>query len=144
MRDVDIGTMAPAYPIFSIGGVNFNDYRLIKMLCLDDYVDGDLFKSVHIAGGSTPYQVPTGKVFIAFKVVARIESGNVNGIFGESATDGGAITKHVLRFSNGTTNWFTHDVIGIFAAGKYITGSTSDNNVKMRDGGALYGIEIEA
>ena len=134
---------APSPYAFSIGGVNFNDYSKVKMLTLDSNADDAGPITLHDAG--VDYQVPVGKVFIAFRALAKIEgTGSTIGRIGESDTADGAISREVLKLANGTIYPFMVSIIGIFVAGKYVTGESDHGTYTMQTGTVLYGIEVDA
>lgn len=127
---------------FSLGGINFNDYSQIKMLTLDDAAKDGTPKTLHYPG-STDYQVPGDKVFIAFQALVHLTEASIIGRIGESGSANGNITKEVLKFANGTDKpWMTY-IVGIFSSDSYVTAETSHNTYTIADGGALYGIEVD-
>jgi len=129
---------------FTINGVNFNGYANIKMLTLDGNAEDDDPLTLHDAG--VDYEVPTGKVFIAFQALIWLQQTAMVGRIGESDTADTAISKEVLKFSNGTVLPFMESCIGVFAAGKFITAETdsSNDNYTIKSGSVLYGVEVDA
>lgn len=129
---------------FSVNGVNFDGYENIKMLTLDGNAEGDDPITLHDAG--VDYEVPTGKVFIAFQALVWLEQIAMVGIIGESGTADTAHSKEVLKLGNGTQVPFMTDCYGVFTAGKFITAESDSNsdNYTIKSGSALYGVEVDA
>jgi len=129
---------------FSINGVNFDGYENIKMLTLDGNAEDDDPITLH--DGGSDYEVPTGKVFIAFQALVWLEQIAMVGRIGESDTADGAISKEVLKMSNGTQVPFMTDCYGVFTAGKFITAETdaANDNYQIKSGSCLYGVEVDA
>ena len=129
---------------FTINGVNFNGYANIKMLTLDGNAEDDDPITLHDAG--VDYQVGVGKVFIAFQALIWLEQIAMVGRIGESDSADGAITKEVIKASNGTQVPFMTDVIGVFAAEKYVTAESdsASDNYTIKSGSVLYGVEVDA
>ena len=143
LKDITTALAALGYE-FTINGVNFNGYANIKMLTLDGNAEDDDPITLHDAG--VDYQVGVGKVFIAFRALIWLEQIAMVGRIGESDSADGAITKEVIKASNGTQVPFMTDVIGVFAAGKYITAETdsASDNYTIKSGSVLYGVEVDA
>lgn len=129
--------------VYKWGGIAFDDKSLIKTLVLpsDAYIAVPI--TFHDADGD--YQVPVGKVFIAGKVMVQMSAIALLGSIGESDEVDGAITRKVISGLHVKSSgaMLTHDVIGIYTAGKYVTGLTDDTD-QMKDGSAIYGVEIDA
>jgi len=143
LADVETALAALGYE-FTINGVNFNGHTNIKMLTLDGNAEDDDPITLHDEGED--YQVGTGKVFIAFQALIWLEQTAMVGRIGESDTADGAISKEVLKFSNGTQLPFMEACIGVFAAGKYVTAESdsASDNYTIKSGSVLYGVEVDA
>lgn len=138
----------PGYE-FTIKGVNFNGYAKIKSLFLEgDAEDDDPITLHHYNVGGTleDYQVPTGKVFISFQALVWLQQVQMVGRIGESDAFDEAITKDILKFSQGNTLPFITDCYGVFAAGKFVTAETdsASNTYQIKSGTVLYGVEVDA
>jgi len=134
---------------FTINGVNFNGYAKIKSLFLEANAKDDVPKTLHHyndEGALEDYKVPEDKVFISFQAMIYLEQTTVIGRIGESDTADGAISKEILKFSNGTNLPFITNCYGVFAAEKYITAETDSSNAsyEMVSGSVLYGVEVDA
>jgi len=130
---------------FSINGVNFDSHTKIKSLTLDGDAKDNTPLTLHDAGAD--YQVPTGKVFIAYQAMIYIYNASEMGRIGEAVAkdgDGAGITKEVLKLANGTNLPFMTSCIGVFTAGKFITAETTSTSVVMKSGSILYGVEVDA
>lgn len=125
-----------------VGSVSFSDYSKLKVLYLSANADDNTPKSMNDVETGAAYQVPAGYVFIAGKVSHYLDWNTVAGRIGEASSSGGAITKDVLAFGTGTTFPGTNNVIGVFAATKYITAESSDNSKSLRTPTLLYGVEV--
>ena len=92
--------------------------------------------------------MPGAKVFIVGRAMWGLEDITRYGRVGESNTADGSLTKEVIILSpSPTTNgWQSGDIIGIFSAGKWVTGESSGttNSNELVAGTTLYGIEIDA
>lgn len=145
-RDIDIGFPTSAVLVtleHEIGGLTFDDYSKLKILYLSADADDATPRAMYDVATDAAYQVPEGKVFIAGKVAHYLDFDTVCGRIGEAATSGGAITKDVLAFGTGTGYPGTNNVIGVFAATKYITAESSDSSGKyLRTPTLLYGVEV--
>ena len=128
---------------FTINGVNFNGYTNIKMLTLDGNAEDDDPITLHDAG--VDYEVPADHIFIAFQALVWLEQIAMVGRIGESDTADAAISKEVLKFSNGTQVPFMEQCIGVFAAGKFVTAESdsASDNYTIKSGSVLYGVEID-
>ena len=129
---------------FTINGVNFNGYAKIKTLTLDGNAEDDDPITLHDEG--VDYVVPTGKVFICFQALVWLQQVQMIGRIGESDSADGAITKEVLKLSQGNTLPFLTNCHGVFTAGKYITAETdsASDNYTIQSGSVLYGVEVDA
>ena len=129
---------------FTINGVNFNGHGNIKMLTLDSDAKDDTPITLHFDGAD--YQVGTGKIFIAYQALIWLQQTGLIGRKGESGSGNGAISKEVLKFSNGTTVPWMTDCIGVFVAGKYVTAETDSTGgtYNIKTGSVLYGAEVDA
>ena len=127
---------------FTVNGVNFDGYSGIKMLTLDGNAEDDDPITLHDAG--VDYQVPSGHIFVAFQALVWLEQIAMVGRIGESDTANGAISKEVIKVSNGTQVPFMTDVVGVFAAGKYVTAESdsASDNYTIKSGSVLYGVEV--
>ena len=131
--------------VYKWGGIAFDDKSLIKTLILPSPAADNVPITFHDNG--TNYQVPVDKVFIAGKIMWAIESTNAYGRVGESDAADGALTKEVINLSPHPTTdrWLSEDVIGVYVAGKYVTGESSGDAPKyLSVGTILYGVEIDA
>jgi len=135
--------LARAYE-FSINGINFDGYTKLKTLTLDGNAEDDDPITLHDAGAD--YEVPSGKVFIAFQALVWLEQIAMVGRIGESDTADAAISKEVLKLGNGTQVPFITDCYGVFTAGKFITAESDSNsdNYTIKSGSVLYGVEVDA
>ena len=127
------------------GGIAFDDKSLIKTLILPSDAKDDVPITFHDDG--VDYQVPGGKVFIVGKAAWSLDTtGDFYGRAGESDAADGALTKEVINLIAHTTSnrWFYEEVLGIYTAGKYVTGETNSIGVDMGAGATLYGVEIDA
>lgn len=130
------------------GGIAFDDKSLIKTLILPSAAKDDVPITFHNDAGAN-YQVPAGKVFIVGKVMlgngASLNAPDYARI-GESATADGAISKEVINLSGVVNSWSYEDVIGVYAAGKYVTAETASTTSghTVIAGTTLYGVEIPA
>ncbi len=128
------------------GGISFDDKSLIKTLTLPSLAKDNVPITFHDEAGSD-YVVPGGKVFIVGKAMWGMQSlQEFFGRAGESATADGVISKELLNLSPSTTTygWQYGDVLGVYAAGKYVTGESSSNTYSMLAGTTLYGIVTDA
>ena len=124
---------------FSIGGVNFDDYTLIKTLWLPGGCNDT--SQVTFKCGATSYQVPSTHAFIALRATAYILHAQILGRVGEASSDGGDIEQEVLSLGVGTANTFMVDVLGVFSAGSWIVGATNHQSTNM-NACAIYGVEV--
>ena len=124
---------------FSIGGVNFDDYTKIKTLWLP--TEANQITKVNFQDGGSDYTVPADHVFIAIKFAGCVEGVDTMGQIGEGlvADD---IVKDVLSIGTGTGYPFMEDVMGVYAATKYIKAKTNHNTNGIKANSALYGIEV--
>ena len=127
------------------GGIAFDDKSLIKTLILPSNAYDNVPITLHYNGVN--YQVPAGKVFIVGRAMWAVSIGTLHyGRVGESGIADGAISKEVLILNPHPTagSWVYDDVIGIYTAGKYVTGETSSTTYYLYAGSTLYGVEIPA
>jgi hypothetical protein len=130
--------------IHKIGGVNFSDYSKLKVLYLSANADDDEPKAMYDVTTDAAYQVPATSVFIGGRVTHYLDFNTTCGRIGEADTSGGAISQDVLAFGEGTTYPGTSNVVGKFAASKYITAESSHNSQQLRTPTILYGVEVLA
>ena len=128
---------------FSINGVNFDGPTNLKSLTLD----GNAYSGnpITLHDGGDDYSVPANHVFVAFQALVWNQQLAMVGRIGEADTTANtAITKEVLKLSNGTLQPFMTDCYGVFAAGKFITAESNDgaSNYSLKSGSTLYGAEI--
>lgn len=127
---------------FSMGGVNFDDYSLIKTLWLPSNASTT---HVNLQFEGVDYVIPGNSIFIGLKISGYIFPGNGQtfAFFGEGLVADN-IVQHVLSFSDGTEKCFMKDVMGVFGAGdnKYIKGGTDNGSVNLFANSALYGVEV--
>jgi len=129
---------------FTVNGINFNDYTKIKALTLDTGAYNDHAQTFH--DGGDDYKPDTGKAFISFQALVWNQQLEMVGRIGEgTAVANEAITKEVLKLSNGTNKPFMVDCIGVFTAGKYVTAESDSgsSNYCLKAGTVLYGIEVD-
>lgn len=138
------GSFADVGYEFTINGVNFNGYANIKMLTLDADAEDDDPKPFNFEG--SPYQVGATKIFIVFQALIKLQQTDVIGRIGEADSSGGAISKEVLKLSQGTILPFMVDCWGVFTSGKYITAETDSSSdvYQLQSGSVLYGVEVDA
>jgi len=127
---------------FTINGINFNDYSLIKTLWLPSEANSVTKVNFQDPDDSEDYTVPTGHVFIAYRFAGRIEGVDTVGRIGEGLV-AGDIVKDVLSLGVGTGKPFMEDVLGVYAATKYIKARTNHTTNGMSANSALYGIEVD-
>ena len=131
---------------FTINGVNFNGSNRIKTLMLPGDCASGAFVTLHhwnTAGSEENYEVPTGKVFIAYQALVYESNAAGIGVVGETdVADTTPFTKEVLFLSNGTALPSMENCWGTFAAGNFVTASSISYTFKS--GSALYGVEIDA
>jgi len=138
LKDIVTAVAALGYE-FTIDGINFNDYSLIKTLWLPS--EANQLATVNFQDAGSDYTVPADHVFIATKVTARIEGVDTVARIGEGLV-GGDIVKDVLSLGVGTGYPFMEKVMGVYAATKYIKAKTNHNTNGMSANSALYGIEV--
>lgn len=130
--------------VYKWGGIAFDDKSLIKTLTLPSDADGEAPITYHDEADDN-YVVPGGKVFICGLMVFSLEIANILVTAGESDGIDAAITKPVVAgAAMAGAKAGSQEVIGIFAAGKYVNGSSSDAAVQHEAGSKLYGVEIDA
>ena len=131
--------------VYKWGGIAFDDMSVIKTLILPSPAADNVPITFHDNGAN--YQVPGGKVFIVGKVMWAIANTSAYGRIGESDAADGGLTKEVINLNPHATlnRWQFVDVLGVYAAGKYVTGETSNiANANLSIGTTLYGVEIDA
>lgn len=129
---------------FTINGINFTGYAKIKSLTLDTGAYNDHPQTLH--DGGVDYVVPENKAFVAFQALVWNQQLEMVGRIGEgTAVANEAITKEVLKLSNGTNKPFMTNCYGVFTAGKYITAESDSgsSNYCLKSGTVLYGAEID-
>ena len=126
------------------GGISFDDKALIKILTLPSAAKDDAPITFH--DGATNYQVPGSKVFIVGKISYGTTFLSVTGRVGEADAVDGALTKEILTGLGAdlTGSFHFRDVIGVYAAGKYVTGESTSTSQTMLTGTTLFGVEIDA
>lgn len=124
---------------FTIEGINFNDYTKIKTLWLPSEATSSA--KVNFQVDSSDYVVPGSHVFIAIRFTGCIEGVDTVARIGEGAS-GDDITKDVLSLGVGTGKPFMENVLGVFAATKYIKARTDHGSNGLKANSALYGIEV--
>ncbi len=129
--------------VYKWGGIAFDDKSLIKTLILPADADFVAPITYHDEAGNN-YVVPVGKVFICGLMVFILTVSTVLPRAGESDGIDAAITKPVVTGASLAGSIAgSQEVIGLFAAGKYVTGSSS-TTAQHRTGSMLFGIEIDA
>ena len=125
------------------GGIAFDDYSLIKTLVLPSDAEDDVPITFHDEDGNN-YQVPGGKVFIVGKVMVSLSSTTIMGRVGESNTADGAISKEIVSglYVLVASGFLAHDVLGVYATGKYVTGESNHSTSRLNAGTTVYGVEI--
>ncbi len=125
------------------GGISFDDYSLIKTLILPS--DADTVEKTFHDGGAN-YQVPSGKVFIVGRVMWGCNSSANMRRVGESVAADGPLSPVVFQLSPPLASnlWQYEEVIGVFTAGKYVTGDSVAGGNDLQSGTTLYGVEIDA
>lgn len=143
LKDIVTAVAALGYQ-FTINGINFDGYAKIKSLTLDTGAYNDHPQTLH--DGGIDYKPASGTVFVAFQALAWNQQLEMVGRIGEgTATPNEAITKEVLKLSNGTNKPFMTNCYGVFTAGKYITAESNSgsSNYCLQAGSVLYGAEID-
>lgn len=131
-------TSTPPYA-FSMAGVNFTDYSKIKTLWMPSEANSANIKNFQDDGSD--YTVPADHVFIAVRFAGSVEGVDTMCRIGEGLV-GGDIVKDVLSLGVGTGKPFMENLVGVFAATKYIKAKTDHSTNGLKANSALYGIEI--
>jgi hypothetical protein len=129
--------------VHKIGAISFSDYSKLKVLYLPANATDSSPKSLYDLDDSEVYTVPTGYVFIAGLVSCYLDHATTKGRIGESTSQDGAISREQMCFGKGTTFPATSPMLGVFRAGKYVTGE-STSGFSLRTPTYVYGIEVLA
>ena len=140
---------------FDIGGYLCEDYRDLKVLIAAGDI-GSGAVSFHAWDDveedfETVYEIGDGKVYIAGSISYWKEGASGVGTIGESATDGGTITKKIFCCGNtdvyagldhvyGMLGYSPVDFVG--ASGKFVSAVCSQYNLRAPT--YIYGVEIDA
>jgi len=140
---------------YDIGGYVCEDYRELKvLLAAGDIGSGAV--SFHSwdeeeEDFDTVYEIPDGKIYVAGKISYWTEGSSAKITVGESATDGGSITKKIFCCGNADVYSGFQEVYGRFgyspvdftgASGKFVSATCSQYN--MRAPTYIFGVEIDA
>lgn len=131
---------------FNLAGYTLTDYTKLKLLVLlNQPTSSTKYSFKHFDGSdwNSDYTVPAGKIFLAGKVSYWTENATASGLFGESATANGTISKQVFACGNSSVASDFKDVYGVFAASKYVTAQVIGSNA-LRAPTYIYGVEIDA
>jgi len=133
---------------FTTGEHTTEDYTEILTLWLPENCYSTRHITFHKKDG-TDYKVPDGKQFIAGLVQYHYSWASGSGIIGESdepCYPGSEtyITKNVLSLPPNDTKPDFMEVLGVFSAGKYVTGATQAYDKYLKVPTFLYGVEVDA
>ncbi len=125
------------------GGIAFDDYAAVKHLVLPSNADEDAPVTFHDEAGNN-YQVPSGKVFIAGKIIHQATSQTEVYRIGESASADGALAKVRIRINVTQSVWNRDDIMGVFDADTYVTcnGTANLSSQELKAESSLDGVEI--
>ena len=123
------------------GGIAFDDYSLAKILRLPAFSAKTAEITFHDEAGSN-YQVPASHIFVAGYMSYKVETDADIGAIGESDVVDSTLTKTLLIRGQTTAQWEWLKVMAVFAAGKYVTGSSQNAAWRIVNDTILYGVEV--
>ena len=128
--------------VYKWGGIAFDDYSLAKILFQPALCGLTFEATFHDEDGSN-YQVPASHIFVAGYMSYKVETNADVGAIGESDVVDGTLTKTLLIRGQTTAQWEWLKVMAVFAAGKYVTGSSQNAAWRIEYNTVLYGVEID-